>query len=245
MRKRRKGNPMLGKTMGIAALIVVCLLPLLGYLGAFKVGKSSYTQMTMVTMPPPPPRPKLVGPKKSKPAETHRRGIARAGGHARPLAVHVAVANTPASSTANPGDTTVENGTSTAIGQAPTPPATAPAPPAPVPAPAPTPTPPAPSPAPTPAPAPDVAAKVIDASAVQPEIPDDLRGGDMTWHPFRALFTIQPDGSDDVKLLESTGNAELDAAAMQAAQHWRFTPGTQSGKPVTSYLRLYIEFQVE
>jgi len=61
---------------------------------------------------------------------------------------------------------------------------------------------------------------------------------------FWALFTIHADGTTDVKMLKSTGNQELDSIAMASAREWKFKPATQDGKPVDSYMRLDVQFQV-
>ena len=65
---------------------------------------------------------------------------------------------------------------------------------------------------------------------------DDVHG------PFTALFTISATGLVSVKMVSSTGNATLDALALDAARRWTFRPATVDGKPVDSFRRLAIEF---
>ncbi len=232
--------------MLIAFGIVLLLLPLLGYLGAFKAVKERYTEVTMVKLPPPPPQPKQPAAKKARPKpQVHHGGHTHVSGGAHPLPVHVAAAAPSPGAAAD--DNAIQNGSGSNIGQVPPTPAAAP-PVQPVPAPASQPTAPKPAtipPAPPAAPPaqPDQPAQVLADSQVKPEIPDDLRDSDLDAQ-FRALFTVHPDGTADVKMVSSTGSNELDQLAMQAAREWKFRPALHDGRPVESYLRLYVEFQV-
>jgi TonB family protein len=233
--------------MAIAIGVVILLLPILGYLGAFKAAKNEMTQVTLVNMPPPPPQPKPPAEHRKAHPKTvaHHAGPQHVAGSSRPLPVHVAAAPAAPGATGG-GAGSIVNGSGTGVGQVPqAPPAPAPTPtpppPTPTPTPAPKPTPP-PTP-PAPAPTPDQAASVIAGSQVEPAIPDDLRGADLS-REYRALFTVHPDGTADVKTISSTGNSELDAVALQAARQWKFHPATHNGQPVESYLRLYVDFQV-
>jgi protein TonB len=86
-----------------------------------------------------------------------------------------------------------------------------------------------------------VAAEPI--SEPKPEIPDDLRDSPIQ-ATFRGLFTIHADGTTDVKMIQSTGNSALDSLALDSARKWTFHPATVDGKPVDSYLRLEVDFDV-
>ncbi len=83
----------------------------------------------------------------------------------------------------------------------------------------------------------------VPVSKPEPALPDDLRESDLN-ASFEALFTVHADGTAAVKMVSGTGNAALDALALDAARHWTFRPATRDGQPVESYLRLRIEFEV-
>lgn len=238
--------------MGIAVLITAALLPIMAWLGVFKAVKQKYYAVTMVNLPAPKPLPKAAQPHHKKVAskshsESHSNERKQEAKSTKPLPFHVAAA---ASTGGNSGGPSVVNGTNTNIGTVPTaPPAPAPTQQAPAPATAP---PPAPTPAPKPqaqvatAPPPAPAPAPVDAQVVydpKPSIPSDLLGSDLNTD-FWALFTIHADGTTDVKMLQSTGNEELDQIAMQSAKEWKFKPATVDGKPVDSYERLDVQFQV-
>jgi periplasmic protein TonB len=246
MRRRRRSNKTLAKTMLIAFGIVLLMLPILGYLGAFKAIKDQYTQAVEVELPPPPPEPKEAKAHKTHPHVAHH-GEVHLAGSSRPLPIHVAAAvPTPGANTDD--DNTVVNGNNTNLGQVPVAPATsAPvAPPiaAPVAPPATQPVAPPAAPIVTAPAEPDVVeATPIPDTQVKPVIPDDLRDSylDTT---FRAQFTVHPDGNADVTMVDSTGNNELDQLALQAARQWRFQPATKDGQPILSYRRLEVDFEV-
>jgi len=94
--------------------------------------------------------------------------------------------------------------------------------------------------APPPAP---VYAEAQPLTQPQPDIPGDLAGQELH-ATFWGLFTIHPDGAVDVKMVKSTGNSELDDAALGAARKWTFKPGTKDGAPIESYRRLRIDIDV-
>lgn len=250
MRRRRRNNTVLWKTMGIAVLLTAALLPIMAWLGVFKAVKQKYYAVTMVNLPAPKPLPKAAQPHHKKVAsKSHANSHSnerRQEAKAKPLPFHVAAA-APSGNGTGPS---VINGTNTDIGVAPPSPAAAPAA-EPTPAPAPV-TQPAPTPAPAPQPVapaqptPPPAPVVVDAQLIsnpKPTIPDDLLGSDLDTN-FWALFTIRPDGTTEVKIIQSTGNQELDSIALQCARQWKFRPATRDGQPVESYERLQVEFQV-
>lgn len=80
--------------------------------------------------------------------------------------------------------------------------------------------------------------------APKPEIPAELHE-----QCFKscclAKFTIKQNGASSVKLLSSTGSAEVDEIAISTLQRWKFKPATVNGKPVESARKIKVEFEVE
>lgn len=62
---------------------------------------------------------------------------------------------------------------------------------------------------------------------------------------LRVRFNIEPNGGCTVTLLNSTGNATLDAEALSTLRQWRWKPAVVDGLPVASVQRLKVEFIVE
>jgi len=58
---------------------------------------------------------------------------------------------------------------------------------------------------------------------------------------------VGPDGKvQDAKVQTSSGKARLDEAALKhALRAWRFTPGTEDGKPVTTWHSVKVTFKIE
>jgi len=57
---------------------------------------------------------------------------------------------------------------------------------------------------------------------------------------------VLPDGTvGDVALVRSSGHDVLDKAALQAVKTWRFTAGTQDGKPVAMRVQVPITFRLK
>lgn len=74
--------------------------------------------------------------------------------------------------------------------------------------------------------------------AYPPELACDDVGGKVV-----LMLTVGTDGRPtQVRLLESSNEAALDAAAQAAVQQWRFEPATRNGKPVTSQLNVPVTF---
>ena len=58
------------------------------------------------------------------------------------------------------------------------------------------------------------------------------------------LVTIDATGHvASVEVAESSGNADLDQAAADAARYWRFTPGKSGGKAVGGQVIVPVNFQ--
>ncbi|SFK40483.1 TonB family protein [Lysobacter sp. cf310] len=61
----------------------------------------------------------------------------------------------------------------------------------------------------------------------------------------RVLLEIQvgsDGGAQQVRLAQSSGDAELDASTVEAARKWRFQPATQDGRPVASWVQVPVDF---
>ncbi len=59
------------------------------------------------------------------------------------------------------------------------------------------------------------------------------------------LILVGVDGMPkDIKVEKSSGYRELDRAALDAAQHWRFNPEIKNGKKVEGYARVPINFNL-
>ncbi len=250
MRRRRQKNTLLPKMLAVAVLVNAVLLPILAQMGVFKGARTRLTEVKLVTLPPPdkkPPEPKKTPPKKrvAKARPPVHRAAARVASSrpARPNPNQPKVVASAAPAGAGNGPTIDNSGTaapgslpSAAPPAAPPPSAAPPSAAPPVPAPAPAPAPPAPAP-------PPVVTPAVLVSQPRPSLPDNLLQSDL--HAvFRALFTIHPDGTADVQMLQSTGTAQLDNLAMQFARRWTWRPATLDGRPVQSFQRLRVEFDV-
>lgn len=60
-----------------------------------------------------------------------------------------------------------------------------------------------------------------------------------------ARFTILEDGKHTVKLIVSSGVAEVDDIALSTLKRWKFKPATMNGKAVESSRKIRVEFEVE
>ena len=78
----------------------------------------------------------------------------------------------------------------------------------------------------------------------QPRIPESLRQG--SFKSFvRAEVQVAADGSFTVQLKSTSGNAQIDACALDALRLWKWKPALKSGVPVASVERFKFEFEVE
>jgi len=58
-------------------------------------------------------------------------------------------------------------------------------------------------------------------------------------------FTVRIDGYvEDIKLVASSGNDELDKAAVQCATAWHYIPARVDGEPVASPLQAKVVWQI-
>jgi periplasmic protein TonB len=248
MRRRRRQNPLLAKTILIGVGMTILILPILAKLGLFKQLHDQYVQTELVNLPPPPPQPKEQKPKakkavKAPPHAAAHRGTVQRATRSATVPVHVEAGTVRPGSSGSDTNTIVNNngGALGVLPAAPATPVTPPTPPVVVQQAPPPPTLPVVPPQP-------VVPAVIEAEPVyqpQPVIPEDLLDSandvDATFYGY---FTIHPDGTVDVKMVQSTGDSVLDRLAIDAAKQWRFTPATKDGIPVESYRRLQVEFVV-
>jgi TonB family protein len=56
---------------------------------------------------------------------------------------------------------------------------------------------------------------------------------------------VLPDGSvGDVRIVKSSGSAQLDAGALVSAGNWRYRPAMQGGKPVAAKVTVRVRFKL-
>jgi periplasmic protein TonB len=265
MSRRRRKNPILMRALAISFGVNLILLPVLAYFGAFKKISSEFHEATVILVNKPedkqthektPPAKKTEAKKDTgKGPQTPHHGVSM-----KPNPVAPKVETAGAGPGGDGGGPAVESGTgkagtlpssgsgiSSSVPKAvePAPRESAPAAAAPKPL----------SPAPVTAPQP---AKPIErpkhipvyrepaiAYGPQPTIPDDLRDEALD-KSFVAEFSVGADGvPTNVKTAQSTGIAELDDIALEAARKWRFKPAMLDGASVDSRVRLIVEFKVE
>ncbi len=77
-----------------------------------------------------------------------------------------------------------------------------------------------------------------------PDIPDDLRSEALDKMAVVECVVSLEGTTKEAKVVQSSGNNELDRRAVQVARRWKFKPATKDGQPVESRVRLHIEFQV-
>jgi periplasmic protein TonB len=51
--------------------------------------------------------------------------------------------------------------------------------------------------------------------------------------------------AQDVRIAESSGYSILDRAAMEAVENWRFKPGRKNGRPVDTWVKLPVRFELK
>ena len=100
---------------------------------------------------------------------------------------------------------------------------------------------------PTPAPTPKPSGPTREAEPsrqVQPTIPEALRQG--AFKSFvRVVVEIEADGSFEVSLRTSSGNAEIDQRVLEALRKWTWKPALKSGQAIASTQRFKFEFEVQ
>lgn len=77
-----------------------------------------------------------------------------------------------------------------------------------------------------------------------PDLPAEVRR-ELVKTSVRARVEIAADGSVKVRLLESSGNREVDEMAIRALQESTWEPGTRNGEPVHSIEIVRFNLQVE
>lgn len=60
-----------------------------------------------------------------------------------------------------------------------------------------------------------------------------------------ARFKIDAKGVHQVKLITSSGNAEIDEITLSTLRRWKFKPAMLDGKPVPTTRRVRVEFEVD
>jgi periplasmic protein TonB len=77
-----------------------------------------------------------------------------------------------------------------------------------------------------------------------PEIPEELRHQKIDVVAV-ARFRVAANGSAQVDLIEPTGDPGLNRALLDSLRRWRFFPGMEEGKPVTSTVDIRIPISVK
>ena len=77
-----------------------------------------------------------------------------------------------------------------------------------------------------------------------PELPDSLRRRSIDLVAL-ARFRVGADGSAQVELIEPTTDPELNHALLDSLKRWRFFPGMQDGKPVSSTVDIRVPVTVK
>ena len=91
----------------------------------------------------------------------------------------------------------------------------------------------------------EVATRAAQLVVAQPAYPEEARQAQQEGD-IRLRMTITPQGRpESISFYQSSGYAELDNAAMAAAQQWRFTPArNENGRPVASEVIAPVLFQL-
>jgi TonB family protein len=84
----------------------------------------------------------------------------------------------------------------------------------------------------------------VVVSSVSPKLPSYLKDQNLKTSVL-IEFVVGSDGSSTPHLLGSSGNEELDAIALKSAEQWHFNPAVKDNQPVTSKVRLRINFEVQ
>ena len=78
----------------------------------------------------------------------------------------------------------------------------------------------------------------------KPEIPENLRRQTRDVVAV-ARFRVAANGSAQVELVQTTSDPELDQVLLEALKRWRFFPGMQDGKPVSSTVDIRVPVTVK
>ena len=84
--------------------------------------------------------------------------------------------------------------------------------------------------------------RIVDGE--KPDYPSNARA--KGWEgTVRIQILVNTEGRvEDLRIVASSGYAELDAAARQAVQSWRFSPALQNGSPVSAWATLPVVFDL-
>jgi protein TonB len=77
----------------------------------------------------------------------------------------------------------------------------------------------------------------------EPQIPAELKEETMKTSCV-ARFDIKADGKSTVKIVSSSGSEQVDDMALATLRRWKFKPATLDGKPVDSFRRIRVEFDI-
>jgi protein TonB len=80
---------------------------------------------------------------------------------------------------------------------------------------------------------------------VLPEYPVTALEQGLAGTVLLSIYVGMGGAAEQVKVKSSSGVAELDAAALQAASQWKFSPASQGGQALASWFELPLRFEVK
>lgn len=90
-------------------------------------------------------------------------------------------------------------------------------------------------------------AKMVNAKVLEspePEIPSEFQD-EAFKSVVTARFSIKPDSSFSVALVEPSGNEEIDKIVLKTLKKWKFQAATLDDEPVSSTRKIRVEIEVE
>lgn len=87
-----------------------------------------------------------------------------------------------------------------------------------------------------------VEAKILNSP--EPEIPAEYKD-EAFKSSVIARFNIGADGKFEVKILDSSGNEDIDKIVISTLKKWKFQAATVDEKPVASTRKLKVELEIE
>ncbi len=89
----------------------------------------------------------------------------------------------------------------------------------------------------------DLDRKPMLVASVDPKYPQALKKSKVEGSVV-IVFVVNEQGRVSDPRVQSSSRTEFESPAMDALKRWRFQPGTKSGKPVKTYMRLPMAFRM-